>query len=158
LTQPRADRASLAPEQVLAHPDLRAGADGFNRHDFFEAHERWEVLWKLTDGELRELFRGLVLFATGLYKLQDAHRNLNGARMLLADAVTALDPLPRRLLGLKVGKLRRAARRCYRYALALLEEGSEESFPVELFPHVELPDQAPARPDTAGRTRASHED
>jgi hypothetical protein len=136
---PLASGPTLGPDDAQRHADYLAGSHAFNRRDFFEAHERWEIVWRITEGPVRELFRGLVLLATGLHKLQDEHRNLNGARLLLFDAAAAFDPLPRWLLGIKVSRLRRATRRCYKYTVALWEEQSDETFPPELFPEVEIP-------------------
>ena len=42
-TPDRSPAAALSPGQI---DRLRSGADRFNRGDYFEAHEEWEVRWR----------------------------------------------------------------------------------------------------------------
>jgi predicted metal-dependent hydrolase len=44
----------------------------FNRGDFFEAHERWEDVWRLLPGPDRGFVQGLIQIAAGLHHLQNA--------------------------------------------------------------------------------------
>ena len=56
-------------------PRYLAGIALFNRHDFFEAHEVWEDLWRETeDGPLRSLYQGLIQTAVGLHHLGSGNR------------------------------------------------------------------------------------
>jgi uncharacterized protein len=63
-------------------PDgLEAGRVAFNSGDFFEAHERWEDVWRLLAGAERSFVQGLIQIAAGLHHLQNG-RPSPAARLL----------------------------------------------------------------------------
>ncbi|MDX1631837.1 MAG: DUF309 domain-containing protein [Thermoanaerobaculia bacterium] len=73
------------------HPDLTAeeredllfrGADDFNAGRFFEAHEAWEEIWRSTDPEPADLFRGLIQVAVGLYHYHERGKPAPARRVL----------------------------------------------------------------------------
>jgi predicted metal-dependent hydrolase len=50
----------------------------FNSGNYYQAHEDWEDLWRITEGPLRVFYQGLIQAAVGLHHLQ--HGNQLGAR------------------------------------------------------------------------------
>ena len=56
---------ALTDEKVL---ELHKEAiDLFNSGRFFDSHEPWEEIWRSTNPEPRDLFKGLVQVAAGMY-------------------------------------------------------------------------------------------
>ena len=70
------------------------GIDFFNAGQYFEAHEVWEDLWRLTRGPLRFFYQGLVQAAVGLHHLSKG--NLNGASAQLQKSLAKLEEYPER--------------------------------------------------------------
>ncbi|MFP3939523.1 MAG: DUF309 domain-containing protein [Thermoanaerobaculia bacterium] len=85
------------------------GVDHFNAGRFFEAHESWEEIWRSTTPEPRELWRGLIQVAVGLYHFRDRGRP-GPARRVLARGLRRLERFPQGTEGLDLDGLRRAAR------------------------------------------------
>ena len=73
----------MAPVAVPATLDARLepGRAAFNRAAFFEAHERWEEVWRELTGADRDLTQGLIQIAAALHHLQQA-RPRPAARLL----------------------------------------------------------------------------
>ena len=85
-------------------PDfLQDGIIFFNGGHYFEAHEAWEDLWRLTRGPLRLFYQGLVQAAVGLHHLGKG--NLNGGRAQLTKSLSKLEQYPDRFCGINNGKL-----------------------------------------------------
>jgi uncharacterized protein len=64
---------------------LEKGLIFFNSGYYFEAHEVWEELWKVTDGPVRFFYQGLIQAAVGLYHLNRGNRI--GARGQIAKSI-----------------------------------------------------------------------
>ena len=73
-------------------PLLEAGINFFNKERYFEAHEAWEDLWRLTTGPARLFYQGLIQTAVGLYHLNRG--NTRGAREQLSKALSKLGEYP----------------------------------------------------------------
>jgi predicted metal-dependent hydrolase len=73
---------------------LQDGIIFFNAGRYFEAHEAWEDLWRVSGGPLRLFYQGLVQAAVGLHHL--SHGNLNGARAQITKSVSKLEQYPER--------------------------------------------------------------
>src|SRR5438552_3190769 len=71
---------------------LAEGINFFNAGRYFEAHERWEDLWRSTEGPLRLFYQGLIQAAVGLHHL--SRGNLNGARAQITKSVAKLEEYP----------------------------------------------------------------
>ena len=71
---------------------LAEGIFFFNTGRYFEAHERWEDLWRITKGPLRLFYQGLVQAAVGLHHL--SRGNINGARAQLTKSLAKLGEYP----------------------------------------------------------------
>ena len=85
-------------------PDLlQAGIFFFNDGRYFEAHEAWEDMWRITRGPLRLFYQGLVQAAVGLHHL--SRGNLNGARAQLQKALSKLEQYPPQFCNINNGKL-----------------------------------------------------
>ena len=56
-------------EKALAEA-LDRGIELFNKQEFYEAHEIWEIQWNEEQGDERRLLQGLIQVAAGFYKLQ----------------------------------------------------------------------------------------
>jgi predicted metal-dependent hydrolase len=57
----------------------------FNSGNYYQAHEDWEDLWRITPGPLRVFYQGLIQAAVGLHHLQRG--NETGARGQLAKSI-----------------------------------------------------------------------
>jgi len=86
----------------------------FNNGRYFEAHERWEDLWRRTRGPLRLFYQGLVQAAVGLHHF--ARGNSNGGRAQLTKSIAKLAEYPARFCQIDNEKLVADLR-------AILEEG-----------------------------------
>ena len=76
-------------------PDsFQAGINFFNGGRYFEAHEAWEAMWRVTRGPLRLFYQGLVQAAVGLHHLERG--NVNGAQAQLQKAISKLEQYPTR--------------------------------------------------------------
>ena len=71
---------------------LEEGIRSFNAGHYFEAHERWEDLWRQTHGPLRLFYQGLIQAAVGLHHLNRGNRN--GARAQIGKAIQKLEQYP----------------------------------------------------------------
>lgn len=115
----------LTPEERSAR--LRTGVEHFGAGRFFEAHEAWEEIWRSTRPEPRELFRGLIQVAVGLYHFNE-RGNPAPARRVLARGLGRIEPFPQGAEGLDLDGLRAGVRDW----LAWLEapEGDPPPLPV----------------------------
>ena len=57
----------------------------FNSGSYYQAHETWEDLWRVTHGPVRVFYQGLIQAAVGLYHLQRG--NETGARGQIAKSI-----------------------------------------------------------------------
>src|SRR5262245_43072666 len=88
----------------LLPADLRAGAECFNRGDYFEAHEEWEKAWYGREGEEGRFLKGLIQVAVSLYHLESG--NLAGARKVMGTALDYLKDFPSTRTGVDLDSLR----------------------------------------------------
>ena len=107
----------MASDRIL-HPELtaeersarlRAGVEHFNAGRFFEAHEAWEEIWRSRTPEPRELFRGLIQIAVGLYHFVERSKP-GPARRVLARGLARVEPHPQGTEGLDLEGLCQGAR------------------------------------------------
>ena len=93
------------------HPELSAarrqqwigrGVALFDGGRYFAAHECWEVVWRSTEPEPRDLWQGLVQIAAAFHHLRERGRP-DVARRLLAKARRRLARLPAVSAGIDVG-------------------------------------------------------
>jgi len=86
---------------------LRLGADRWEQHRYFEAHESLEVVWKQAPVEDRDLWKGVIQVAVAGVHLQRG--NPIGALRLLDRALGRLDGQPPAHRGIDVAALRATA-------------------------------------------------
>jgi predicted metal-dependent hydrolase len=109
----------------LLPADLRAGAECFNRGDYFEAHEEWEKTWYGREGEESRFLKGLIQVAVSLYHLESG--NLKGAQKVMGTALGYLKELPSPCAGVDLNLLRQQMAPLYRE----LEAGNDPYPQVE---------------------------
>ncbi len=82
---------------------LKKGIELFNRGEFFEAHETIEKLWRETDGELKNFYRGLIQAAAACHHLKRG--TIKGGLSVCDAAIYLLEPYAPHALGLNIQKL-----------------------------------------------------
>jgi uncharacterized protein len=82
---------------------LEKGIIFFNSGHYFDAHEAWEDLWRLSGGPLRLFYQGLVQGAVGMHHL--SRGNLNGATAQLTKSLQKLRQYPEKFCGIDNAKL-----------------------------------------------------
>jgi uncharacterized protein len=87
-------------ERTEYDPRYLAGAELFNRGEYFEAHEVWEDLWHDTPGPDRRFYQGLIQAAVAVYHAGNG--NTRGARRLFYSGRQYMSAFPDRHLGLEV--------------------------------------------------------
>ncbi len=72
----------------------------FNQHEYFEAHEVWEDLWRISTGLKRQYFQGLIQCAVALehYRRSNPH----GVVALHRSYQSRLRDVPRFFMGLNL--------------------------------------------------------
>ncbi len=110
--------AQAREEHLFAH-----GVALFNSRHFFEAHEAWEEIWLHTEPPEKTFLQGLIQVTAAFHHHMKA--NPRGLKSLLHAGLTKLDGFPPNHRGLRIEKLRAAARRW----LAALERGNDSRRP-----------------------------
>src|SRR5437867_4562666 len=82
---------------------LAEGINFFNAGHYFDAHEKWEDLWRVTRGPLRLFYQGLVQAAVGMHHL--SRGNQNGGRAQLTKSLATLGEYPEHFCRIDNGKL-----------------------------------------------------
>ena len=107
---------------------FRRGIEQFNAHEFWEAHESWELVWLPAPEPDKTFLQGIIQVSAGLYHYQED--NLIGARSLMRRGLDKIEPFPESYRGLRLEELRVSARAW----LAALE--TPEPCPPQLFPTI----------------------
>ncbi|MFQ5844332.1 MAG: DUF309 domain-containing protein [Planctomycetota bacterium] len=102
-------------------PGYLAGADLFNRGEFYEAHEAWEEVWHEDEGPHKAYYQALIQVAAGFHHY--GRRNWRGLKGLLDQAVQKLHAFRPRTLGLDVDGLLEALEPWHRLANARVGGG-----------------------------------
>ncbi len=116
-------------------PLLLQGVDEFNRGEFFACHETLELLWRQEYAPVRELYRGIIQIAAGLYHL--GRGNYRGAVTLLERGLARLRRLPAECQHVRVGDLVRSTDRALLELVRLGPRGIGE-FDATLIPSVRV--------------------
>lgn len=97
----------MAPEH---HSDpWQRGLAQFNRREFFECHESWELIWLPAPEPDKTFLQGIIQVACAFH--HHLRGNGAGARSLLRRGLAKLDRFPADYRGLKLDELCVAARR-----------------------------------------------
>ncbi|BBD08743.1 DUF309 domain-containing protein [Desulfovibrio ferrophilus] len=121
-------------------PDLLIKAlDELNTSLWFECHETLESLWKSLpkDAPERDLYKGILMIAVGLYHNGRGHRL--GALRKLPRAVELLAPFAPACQGVDVSKLLAC---CGRLLVFFANAAPSAPIPPQLLPDIPLPDPA----------------
>ena len=90
----------------------------FNAHEFFEAHEVLEDLWREASGSDRELYQGILQIGVGFHHLSNG--NYHGAITLLERGIARLRKLnPDECQEIDCASLINASRLCREQLVAL---------------------------------------
>jgi hypothetical protein len=101
-----ASHASPSPEDAAAL--WQQGIAQFNRQEFFESHESWELIWLPAPEPDKTFLQGIIQVAAALHHFRRG--NLGGARSLLRRGVKKMEGFPGHYRGLRLNELLRAAR------------------------------------------------
>ncbi|MEO8538237.1 MAG: DUF309 domain-containing protein [bacterium] len=88
--QPARRKKQLVTKVITVPRNLQLGCDEFNAELFYECHERFEEIWQLETGPVRDLYKGLIQIAAGFVHLQRG--KYIGAERLLRTGVGYLAP------------------------------------------------------------------
>lgn len=114
---------------------LRAGAECFNRGEFFEAHEEWEERWLIETGERKRFLHGLIQIAAGFVKIKIGE--WSSADGLFTEAQNKLEDFPEEAFGVVLAPLLDAVARCHG-EVRLILRGLLDSFDLFQIPQLEL--------------------
>ena len=85
---------------------LAAGVAAYQRGEYFEAHELWEIVWRdETQPTMKSFLGGLILVAAAMHKLRE-DKSAAGALRLFGKALARLEAVPDGTGGMGIGRLR----------------------------------------------------
>ena len=88
------------------------GASLYAAGQFWEAHEAWEIAWRVaTDANVRLLLQAFIQITAALFKIYERHDRESAAR-IFARAVVKLEELPDIVDGLDITRFRIDAEAC----------------------------------------------
>jgi uncharacterized protein len=87
------------------HPNAILGLKHFNAGEYFEAHEELETAWKDEGGEIRDLYKGILL--AGVTYLHITRANYEGAVKVYGRSQKWITKWPDVCRGVQVERLRR---------------------------------------------------
>ncbi len=82
---------------------LARGQALFNAHRFWDAHEEWEVAWRVERGDVRRMLQGLIQIAAGLHHVFVTGRT-SGAVKVLTLGLEKLESIPDAETGLALAE------------------------------------------------------
>jgi predicted metal-dependent hydrolase len=97
---------------VHLHPNAIKGIHLFNQKKFFDAHEELEFAWRAEEGQIRDLYRGILQIGVAYYHIE--RRNFSGAKKILLRSTKWLKPFSGRYLGINIDKLKKDAANIYK--------------------------------------------
>ena len=90
------------------HPRAQKGLQLFNAGEYFEAHEALEDAWNAEEGDVKNLYQGIL--QTAVVYLHITHGNYKGAVKVYARSLKWLKDIPDICKGIHVGELRANAK------------------------------------------------
>ena len=128
-------------------PRYLAGIVLFNRGDFFEAHEVWELVWMYTAGPDKQFYQGLIQAAVALCHY--CNGNNRGACKLYQSSRDYMARYDAHFQGLDQTKFWTDMERCFAPVLAADPDARVE-VPEDLIPTIGLEPAPGEWPDPAG--------
>jgi uncharacterized protein len=92
------------------------GIELFNSCHYFEAHEVWEDIWRVSGGEERLFYQGLIQAAAAM--VHHTRGNLRGIQIVLPKALAKFESLPPIFMSLDLRKFSADLRSFLAYAIA----------------------------------------
>jgi predicted metal-dependent hydrolase len=132
-------------DDLAGEPLFRRGLAAYAGGEHFEAHERWETLWRAEGDPARRAFlQGLILVAASMHKLLRMNSPA-GAIRLLDRACEKLAGAPEEAAGLAIDSLRADLARARAAIEALAAEGRCD-LATALIPRLSPPPAGGPRP------------
>lgn len=100
---PRTDEPARSRCDDPAPLELTRAVEQFNSGELFEQHETLELLWRATEGPVRDLYHGILQVGVGLHHW--SRGNHHGASVLLSEGLERLRPFAPRCQGIDVARL-----------------------------------------------------
>lgn len=111
-------RKSLTRKVITVPGNFQLGCDEFNACRFFECHEFFEEIWQQEDGDVRDLYKGLIQIAAGFVHI--SRGNYTGADRLCRTALGYLEPFRASgAMGFDVDRIATATESAHRRVLEL---------------------------------------
>lgn len=137
----------MNPAATDYDPRYLAGIVLFNRGDFFEAHEAWELLWMETFGPEKQFYQGLIQAAVGLCHF--CNGNVRGALKLYHSSRDYMQRYGSPFRGLDQDRFWGQMQTCFAELLSATEPTKAITPVEELIPTIELEPAPEAWPDPA---------
>lgn len=119
-------RRGWVTKHITVPGNLARACREFNTGKYYECHETLEEIWQEEEGEVRDLYKGLIQVAAAFVHI--TRGNDRGARRLLATGAGYLEPYRAEgALGINVDEICRAATA----ALAVVESAGSIQVPSE---------------------------
>ena len=128
-------------------PRYLAGIVLFNRGDFFEAHEVWELIWMETSMPEKKFYQGLIQAAVGLCHF--CNGNMRGASKLYHSGREYMMRFGSPYMGLDQTAFWGDMERCFAELLKLTEAAQRVEIQEDLIPTIELSPAPAVWPDPA---------
>ncbi len=108
MTEPSRPRRRLITKTITVPGNFDKACRDFNEGRFFECHEWFEEIWQEEQGDVRDLYKGLIQLAAAFVHLRKA--NFVGAERLLRTGMGYLAPYrPEGAMGFDVEAIATAA-------------------------------------------------
>lgn len=121
-----------SPEATLFHE----GIDLFNRGEWFEAHESWEEIWHMAQGDKKRFYQGLIQYTVTIEHIRRG--NPRGVRSVYETCIPKFEGLPSIYMGINVDVVRSSLKAMADPVLAMGPEafdparGRGQPMPVDL--------------------------
>ncbi len=117
-------KRQLVTKVITVPGNLQIACDQFNSRQYFECHESLEEIWQEEQGDVRDLYKGLIQVAAAFVHI--TRENCTGARRLLTTGIGYLAPYRTEpTLGFDVDEICIAAEGCLRQVEELCPGGLE---------------------------------
>lgn len=114
---------------------IREGVELYNRGDFWESHEAWEVVWRRYPDEWRLFLQGLIQMAAGYHQLR--RQIYHGVVKHLENARRKIAAFPDGFLGISGAELIRGIDETLARVKAAGKNGLD-AVPVDSYPRIKM--------------------
>ena len=133
MSTPSRPRRQRVTKTITVPGNLTIACNEFNSGLYFESHESLEEIWQEEEGDVRDLYKGIIQVAAAFVHI--TRENCSGARRLLTTAIGYMAPYRAypTTLGIDVDAFCISAERCFAEVERLCPGGLEE-FDMTLVP------------------------